>query len=316
MIKVDIQLTRAENNFTLLNLETEGPFRSASDMVLSAFTAAYKENRDTLGLSLEEGWELLGKLQNGDFGLTQQRNGMAITTSFGHLAIQWENHLTKDSLEMINTVVTLATVEGHPDPSRKAVSTPVYGIPASDFHTSLEQLLSEDAKQPVTVPTFGPAPVETKQETTWRAFYEGSFLRSWPAEKQHTDLTDIHLMVSVDTHRICSLHGAQNPCWFEFMAFSGDYPDNSNPFRSIRSWWAGLGVVPFRNCSGGENGEELARKQWQEIDNVLRILSARDEGPGLSVGEVFILGSAAGVELKIKRVYPPFDLFFQEQATI
>lgn len=316
MLKIDIMLSRAQGESKILNLETEGPFRSPSDMVLYAFGAAYKDNREALGMTLEESCELLSKLQKGEFALITQRTGMAIATTFGHVAVQWEYLPAKQEVEMVHTLVSLVTVENHPEDLRKAVVVPVHGIPVTDFHTSLGDILSEDAKQPVAVPTFGPAPVETKQETTWRAFYEGSYLRSWPMEQLHKGLQDMHLMVTVDTHRICSLHGAQNPSWFETLAFSGDYPDNQNPFKAIRSWWVAMGVVPFRNCSGGENGETLAKQQWNEIDNILRVMADQSVTPYINVGETLILGSAAGLELKIKRVYPPFDLFFGEPETI
>lgn len=318
MFDVTVTVTRTEaektqDTFYALN----GHFLTVEEMLLNVLT--YGEGLvKKLGLDREERAELLYVLQQRQ--AVQGINNATAECSFGKVTFAWVYRNEEDDQTAVTTAVTLLTVEKMEGNELVTNVTPVRGVPAqtgpqlalaycrdalgkTDAHYSLEQWT-------------GPFPIVAEQGL-FRAFYEGTYLRSFPAVKPEP-IRDTHLVVTLVTNNICSINARAIPAWFECQMFSGDYPDNVNPFAALYGWFNGMEVVPFRNADGDPVCLDVARAQYEEILNVLRLLGGVECMPNdaIGLGEVFTFGNQAGIGLQVSRVVPPRDNMFCLPETI
>lgn len=318
MFDVTIALTRTpeeKKQETFFGLT--GHYLSVEEVLLNVLT--YGEDVvKKLGLNREERAELLHILQFRQ-AFTNESNATAECT-FGVVTFAWVYRDEPTDVETVVTSVSLMTVERVEGNELVSMVAPVRGVavlngPAQALQHCRTALGQNDAHYSLDK-WVGPFPIVAAQGL-FRAFYEGTYLRSFPQVKP-TPIPDTHLVVTLVTNNICSINAVNNPSWFEFQVFSGDYPDNVNPFAALHRWFERMEVVPYRNCDGSHECIEVAQAQFGEISNLLRLLGNVECKPNeiIGLGEVFTFGNQAGLGLQVSRVVPPRDNMFALPETI
>lgn len=318
MFDVTISLQRAnEENKQETFFGLNGHFLTIEEMLLNTLTLGVDIVK-RLGLNREERAELLHILQFRQ-AFRNDTNATAECT-FGVVKFAWVYRNEEVEPDMVVTAVTRVTKERMMGNDLTSIIAPVFGVPGS-YGLELAVLNCVDSENlpniQCTMPgNYGPLEL-ADPEREFRAFYEGTYLRSFPAVKPEP-ISDTHLVVTLVTNNICSINARAIPAWFECQMFSGDYPDNVNPFAAIHRWFAGTEVVPFRNADGSPECIEVAAQQHAEICNLLRLLGNVECMPNdaIALGEVFTFGNQGGVCLQVSRVVPPRDNMFALPETI
>lgn len=312
MFDVTISLQRAnEENKQETFFGLNGHFLTIEEMLLNTLTLG-DDIVKRLGLNREERAELLHRLQFRR--ATLDTTNATAECTFGVVKFAWVYRNEEVAPGTVVTAVTPLTVELMEGNEHVNIVVPVHGVP----HVSGPEAALQHCRTPLGKTDahyamekwVGPFPI-VAEGGLFRAFYEGTYLRSFPAERLEP-IPDTHLVVTLVTNNICSINATHNPAWFEALMFSGDYPDNKNPFAAIHRWFAGTEVVPFRNADGSPECIEVAAQQHAEICNLLRLLGNVECMPNdaIALGVVFTFGNQGGVCLQVSRVVPPRDNMF------
>lgn len=318
MFDVTVSLTRQPKaEISETSIELAGQFLTVEEMLLNSLTIG-DHVVVRLGLNVEERAELLHVLQfHRAFGVDAK---VTAQCTFGTVTFTWTYQNDDVEGQTVVTAVTAVTVENVAGNESGRLVQPVYGMPRE---TGPEQALSYcqeklgyDAGQHVVERWLAPIAFLVGENPN-RAFYEGTYLRTYPTISP-VPMYDTHLVVTVVTNNICSINARGCPAWFEVQMFSGDYPGDRNPFTALHAWFDGMEVTPYRNSDGAWECVELAREQHAEITNLLRILGSVEATPNdvIGLGEVLTFGSQAGLCLQVGRIVPPAHNLFALPAAV